>query len=324
MNATGMRFSIALSGLRPAGARTLVTGRPRLRARPHGPLLRALSRLGAHVRRRHSGSVRVLGGPWTRHDVDVPGEASSQYASAILLAAPRAGGVRVRVEDRAVSRGYLALSTHVLEAFGVAVRREGPWIHVPACTPSTARFVVEPDASSAAVWWAVAALTGGRASVAGLSVRSPQPDVALLSILERMGARVTEENGAAVVEGPADGARLVGAGDVELRDAPDLAPLVAVLAATARGTTRVVGAPHLRWKESDRIASLAAGLTALGVPVVERDDGFDVRGEDRSRPPASRRRGTIASRSRSGHSVSRRAGSRCPTAGSSGSPTRAS
>lgn len=279
MNATGMRFAIALAGLRPAGARTLVTGRPRLRQRPHGPLLRALTRLGARVRRRRSGAVRVLGAPWTRHEVDVPGAASSQYGSALLLAAAGAGGIRVRVEDGAVSRAYLALTTHVLEAFRVPVAREGRWIHVPAAVPAAERFVVEPDASSAAVWWTLAALTGGRARVAGLAARSPQPDVSLLGILARMGARVGEEDGSAVVEGPpADGEGLRGAGDVDLRDAPDLAPLVAVLAARARGTTRVVGARHLRWKESDRIASLAAGLAALGVPVVERDDGFEVRG----------------------------------------------
>ena len=144
------------------------------------------------------------------------------------------------------------------------------------------RFVDEPDASSAAVWWTIAALAGGRASVPGLPPGSIQPDAALLTILERMGARVTERNGAAVVDGPMGPLRA--AGDVDLRDAPDLAPLVAVLAARADGETRVVGAPHLRWKESDRIASIASALTAIGADVVETADGFRVRpGPPRSR-----------------------------------------
>jgi 3-phosphoshikimate 1-carboxyvinyltransferase len=78
------------------------------------------------------------------------------------------------------------------------------------------------------------------------------------------------------VRGP-DGP-LLGAGDVDLRDAPDLAPLVGALAAGADGTTRVVGAPHLRSKESDRVASVVAAVRALGGDAEERPDGFVVRG----------------------------------------------
>jgi len=275
MNGTGFRFAIALSGLRPVGARTLVTGRPRLRARPHGGLLRALTRLGAHARRRSSGAVRVLGRPWARHDVDVRADVSSQYVSALLLAAPRAGGLCVRTGEHAVSRGYVELTASVLEAFGIPVAIEGGTITVAAGAPCAARFVIEPDASSAAVWWTLAALSGGSAAVRGLPAASRQPDVALLEILRRMGAGVTEEGGGVVVT--ASPGRLRAPGDVDLRDAPDLAPLVAVLAARAEGETRVVGAPHLRFKESDRIGSLARALVAVGADVTATDDGFRVR-----------------------------------------------
>lgn len=285
MNATGFRFLVAVAGLRPPGARTLVTGRPRLLARPHGPLLRALVRLGAHVRRRHSGSVRVVATPWDRHEVDVRADASSQYTSALLLAAPRAGGLRVRVGPGAVSRGYVALTIGVLEAFGVGVERDGEAIVVAAGAPRAARFVVEPDASSAAVWWAAAAMTGGSVVVPGLPSTTRQPDAALLGILGRMGARIEEEHGAIRVGGRCD--RLEGAGDVDLRDTPDLAPLVAVLGACSSGETRVIHAPHLRLKESDRIASIARALRAVGADVVESEDGFTVRG------PASLRAGRV-------------------------------
>ena len=276
MNGTGLRLAIAAAGLRPVGARTLLTGRPRLRARPHGVLLRALGRLGAHAHRRLTGAVRVLGARWDRHDVALPADRSSQPASALLLNAPRQGGLAMTLVGPGVSRGYLALTEQVLAAFGCPVTTRGPTRVVAAGSPRCPRFVVEPDASSAAVWWAAAALTAGRARVRGLGPASAQPDAALLGVLVRMGARVeTGPDGDAVVTGPV---RCRGAGEVDLRDAPDLAPLVAALAAGAEGETRVVGAPHLRDKESDRIATAVAAVVALGGDAEGTADGFVVRG----------------------------------------------
>lgn len=277
-NATGLRLALVLAGLRPPGARTLLSGDRRLLHRPHRPLLRALSTLGAHVRRRHSGSLRVLGAPWSRHRIALESSGSSQYASALLLAAPRAGGLRLTLTGDAVSSGYLGLTVSTLRAFGVPVGREGATTVVEACAPQAGRYVIEPDASSAAVWWTVAALTGGRIHVAGLPRDTAQPDAALLPILARMGARVSSTpGGEALVEGPPEG-ELVGAGDVDLRATPDLAPLLGALAARARGDTRVVRAEHLRSKESDRVDTVVAALVACGVRALPAPDGFVVSG----------------------------------------------
>lgn len=286
MNATGLRMLAVAAGLRPRGARTLLTGRPRLRARPHRPLLRALARLGAHARRRPSGALRILGTPWRRHEVALAAEVSSQPASALLLAAGPAGGLRLSLVGQPVSRGYLALTESVLAAFGLPVHGEGALRRIAAGVPRCARYVVEPDASSAAVWWAVAALTGGRAVVEGLASGTRQPDVALLEVLGRMGASIgTVPGGSVVVAGPP---RLRGAGEVNLRDAPDLGPLVAALAATADGETRVVGAAHLAGKESDRIATAVAAVRAVGGEAEPTQDGFVVHGRPLAGDPRSR------------------------------------
>ena len=277
MNGTGLRLLTTAVGLRPRGARTLLTGAPRLRARPHGALVRALGRLGAHVHRKPSGALRVIATPWTAHAVSLPLDRSSQPASSILLSACRAGGVTVRVVGPAVSRGYLGLTRAALAAFGVPSEERDGVVTVPAATPRCAHLRVEPDASSAAVWWAAAALTGGRARVAGLPRRSAQPDLALLPVLERMGASVRAgADGVPEVVGPGGGLR--GAGEVDLRDAPDLAPLVAALGAAAEGGTRVTGAPHLRDKESDRVATVVAAVRAVGGEATPTDDGFEVLG----------------------------------------------
>jgi len=277
-NGTGARLSIALAALRPAGARTLVTGTPRLRARPQRPLLAALERLGANAHRKSTGAVRVVARPLSTRPVAIDATLSSQHASALLLVAPRIGGLDLRLVGPPVSRAYLALTVESLEDFGIAVHADAERIVVEPGAPRAARVVVvEPDASSAAVWWAAAAISGGDVVVAGLPASTSQPDAALLPVLERMGARVGRtEAGEARVRGPR--CRLLGAGDVDLRDAPDLAPLVAALAAGAEGETRVVGAPHLAHKESDRIATCVAAVRAVGGDASEAEGGFVVHG----------------------------------------------
>jgi 3-phosphoshikimate 1-carboxyvinyltransferase len=221
--------------------------------------------------------VRVRAGPWRRRDVALRADVSSQFATALLLAAPRAGGLRLELVGPVVSDGYLELTAAALEAFRVPLTRDaGRWV-VEGGAPVAAPLAVEADASSAAAWWAAAARTGGRVVVEGVPCATKQPDAALLGLLERMGARVAATpEGEVEVTGP--GGPLRALGEVDLRGCPDLAPLVAALAADAEGETLVVGAPHLRWKESDRVASVVAAVRAVGGEAEPREDGFLVRG----------------------------------------------
>jgi 3-phosphoshikimate 1-carboxyvinyltransferase len=274
LGATGFRFTVAAATLRPAGARTLVRGGVRLLRRPHGALLRALRRVGARVKRRHSGAFRVRGGGVAGGELVLGPGPTSQHASALLLIAPRTPGLALRLPEAQVSRPYVALTLDALRAFGASVE-EGTWTRVAPGLPGTDAVHVPPDASAAAAWWAAAALTGGAARVEGLSRASRQPDVRLLAVLERMGAEVAEEGGTAEVRGRGP---LVAAGDVDLRDAPDLLPLIAVLAATAAGRTVVHGVEHARAKESDRVSRVAAALAAMGARVEERQDGLVLEG----------------------------------------------
>jgi len=281
--ATGFRFALALAALRPPGARTLVGGSSALRRRPHGTLLRALQGRGARLKRRHSGAVRVLGGGLHGGALRLDPRRSSQYASALLLIAPRSGGLRLNLVGRPASLPYLHLTLDVLRRFGVPVgcgglEGEAGWIEVGPAAPQAQRIELEPDASAAAAWWAAAALCGGEIVVPGLGPESRQADVALLGILERMGARVDQaSDGSARVR--AEGRRLDAPGEVDLRDAPDLLFLVGVLAAGAVGTTCLRGIAHTRGKESDRVATLVEGLKALrGQVRMESDDCVVIRG----------------------------------------------
>ncbi len=281
LGATGFRFLLPLAAMRPAGARTLVTGRPELLLRPHRPLVHALGTFGVRCKRRHSGSIRVHGGGYRGAVITLDGRTSSQFASALMLAAPRTGGITIRFPKPCVSRPYLHLTKEVLAAFGVAcalegLDRAGGVIRVEAGTPAADVVHLPPDASAAAAIFAAAALSGGSVAVPGLDESGDQADLALLPILERMGAR-TEPDGAGVrVTGP--GSRLRAPGEVDLSDAPDLLPILGALAAGADGTTHITGVAHARGKESDRIETTAGAIRALGGSAETQPGGLVVHG----------------------------------------------
>lgn len=272
--ATGFRFAAILASLRPEGARTLITGRPELRARPHGVVRQALDRLGVRVKRRRSGALRVLGGGWRARELAAAGTPTSQHLSALLLAGTRGGPLTVRAAARPVSVPYIEATAAMIEAWGgetrVAIGDGGSTLEVAAGLDAVSPAVDLPaDASCAASLFAAAAVGGTPVTVPRLvppEATAPQADLVLLPLLERMGcAVVTSAAGDVTVCPPSGGLR--GLGTVSLRDAPDLVPILASVAALAEGRTRIEDVAHARVKESDRVGRMAAALTAMGVQV---------------------------------------------------------
>ena len=239
-----------------------------LRARPMGDLVDAVRSLGATV----SGStlpLTVTGGGRGGRAL-VPGGVSSQFVSALLLAGPRfPRGVEVELTTELVSAPYVRMTAAVMAAFGVTVDglRVGPGTYVPAA------FAVEPDASAASYFFAAAALCGGSVTVAGLTRRSGQGDVAVLDVLAAMGAQVDDTTEGIRVRGTG----AVRGGEFDLRHMPDMAQTVAVVAAVADGPTRVTGVGFIRGHETDRIAAVVRELHRCGVDADEEPDGFVVR-----------------------------------------------
>ncbi len=276
---TAMRFLTALLAL---GRGTyVIDGDARMRERPIGDLLSALRALGASagsVRGNGCPPVRVGGPGLPGGAARLPGSKSSQYLSAILLAAPAsAAGVQVEIEGDLVSRPYVDLTIAVMRRFGVEVERQPP-------APRARRFSVAPrayqardlaiegDYSSASYFFAAAAITGGRVEVRGLDPESAQGDARLLGLLREMGCRVETAADSVAVEG---GGALEGI-DADLRDLPDVAPTLAVVALFAHGPTRLHGVPHLRLKETDRIAALVAEIRRLGGEAAPAPDGLTI------------------------------------------------
>lgn len=251
-----------------------ITGDQSLQTRPMGPLLSALEELGACCDSRDGFAPVTLRGPLQGGVARVDGSISSQFISALLMAAPLAeGDVTLIPTGELVSEPYIDITLQIMSQFGAKVVPSDDGFRVEGGQSyQVSDYRIPGDFSSAAFLLAAGAL-GGELTVENLDPDDPQGDRAILEILKRMGAEIQwNRKSVKVRKSPLRGLRL------DMGDTPDLFPMVAVLAAVADGESVLYGAPHLRHKESDRIQSTVAMLRALGASVEEHDDGCTIQG----------------------------------------------
>lgn len=268
---TAMRFLAASLCLGEGCYR--LDGDARMRERPIDDLIDALGQLGCRVTSQSGNGcppllleARGLSGGECR----ISGARSSQFCSALLMAAPYARqSTTISVLGELVSKPYIDMTLQVMRDFGVSAKaKDYESFHVPCGQVYRGRSTaIEPDASNACYYWAAAAIAGGPVLVRGLSTDSSQGDVRFVQLLESMGCSVSHPpGGIEVTGGDLDG------GDFDLTDMPDTAQTLAVVALFARGTTTLRGLKTLRIKETDRIAALAAELDRLGARVEQGSD----------------------------------------------------
>jgi 3-phosphoshikimate 1-carboxyvinyltransferase len=204
---------------------------------------------------------------------------SSQFLSALLLVAPAVeGGLRVVFTAALASAPYVEMTLECLRAFGHEVSgglAAADGIRVKRGENPARIYEVPGDYSSALPLLAAAGAAGGRVTVTGLVSPSPDADARALSVLERMGLELEGRSGALTSRARRAGLRPVA---VVATEFPDAVPALAALAALAPGESRFEGIAHLRLKESDRIASLAALLTAAGATARALDACLVVKG----------------------------------------------
>ena len=276
---TTSRFVTALCAL--GQGPYVVDGLPALRSRPMGPLHEALRNLGVSVKGIEAPDhlpVEISGpiaADTTR--IDLRGDISSQYLSALMMIAPLLiHGLHVHLTSPLVSRPYVDLTVAVMRAFGAQLVEvsESEVIVGPGGYRS-ADFSVEPDASSASYPLALVAICGGEVHIPGLGMNALQGDVRFVDLLAQMGCEVRWS---------ADGVRLARDQDrvldgitVDMADISDLVPTMAVVAAVAGTPTKITGVGFIRHKESDRLGDLVTELALLGVDATETDDGLEIR-----------------------------------------------
>jgi 3-phosphoshikimate 1-carboxyvinyltransferase len=239
----------------------------RMRSRPIQALLKGLEGQGVIVTASENGSFPVaiktnglVGGKIDLAD----GDQSSQYLSALLMAAPLAAQPVEIQTDLSVSRPYVDMTVHLMGKFGVNVGRtdynlftvDAPKIY-QGCN-----YIIEADASTASYFFAVAAMTGGKVGVNHITrSESIQGDLKFLGILEQMGCKVEQKGASVVVEGP----QVIHGVTVDMRDISDTVMSLVAIAPFADSPTTITNIQHIRLKESDRLDAIMNNLTNIGI-----------------------------------------------------------
>lgn len=248
----------------------------RLPSRPLSPLYEELTAHGCTLSAQSadpfSCAGQLRGGAYT-----LAGNVSSQFISGLLFALPLAAEDSVlHLTGTVSSASYIELTLQVLRLFGIEIHAVPGGYAIPGGqrfrSPGT--VTAEGDWSNAAFWLCAGALAGSGVTVTGLRMDTVQGDSACAALLQRFGAHITV-SGDAVTAAPGP----LRAVDIDADAIPDLAPVLSLVAAAAAGESRIYNAGRLRYKESDRLATTAALLTALGGRVREEADALVISGK---------------------------------------------
>ncbi|QDU25293.1 3-phosphoshikimate 1-carboxyvinyltransferase [Anatilimnocola aggregata] len=252
-------------------------GIARMRERPIADLLNTLNALGSDATSEQKTGcppVLIRARGLTGGRANIRGDVSSQFLSALLMAAPYAReAVRVHVDGVLVSQPYVHMTLGLMRAFGVNVDPgDLSQFTIPGAQQYQPReYAIEPDASAASYFWGAAAVTGGEVTVRGLGRAALQGDVDFVDCLEKMGCEVcAQEDSITVVGKPLRGI------EVDMNAISDTAQTLGVVALFAKGATTIRGIAHVRHKETDRIGDLARELRKFGAQVDEFDDGMRI------------------------------------------------
>jgi 3-phosphoshikimate 1-carboxyvinyltransferase len=277
---TTARFLCACATL--ADAPVVIDGGPRMRERPIDDLVECLRALGANAEILGANGcppVRLAGGGFRGGRATIDASRSSQFVSAVLLAAPYAQAEDVVLDPKdgvMVSTPYVDLTLQVMNAFGAdATWLPGGSLRVARGKPYAAReFAIEPDASAAAYPFCAAAIAGGAVRVEGVRADSLQADWKLLDVLADMGCTVERDANSATLRRAPDAP--LGGIDVDMNEFPDAVLALAVVALFANSPTRIENVANLRIKETDRLAALERELNKLGAHAATGPDWLTI------------------------------------------------
>jgi 3-phosphoshikimate 1-carboxyvinyltransferase len=255
-----------------------LTGEPRMEERPIGDLVEPLLAAGAditYLKNEGFPPLKIAGKALASSQFEVDGTVSSQFLTALLMAAPLINdAVHIKIKGELVSKPYIDITLKTMAKFGVQVQNNDyQSFEIPKAANYVApgEFLVEGDASSASYFLAAAAIKGGTVKVTGVGKASVQGDVAFADVLEAMGASVEWGDDYIAVTG----APLVGV-DMDMNHIPDAAMTIATTALFAKGTTTIRNVYNWRVKETDRLNAMATELKKVGAEVIEGHDYIQV------------------------------------------------
>ena len=257
---------------------TVLTGEPRMEERPIGDLVDALREADAEVtylKNEGYPPLQIKGKTLNGGEMSVDGSVSSQFLTALLMAAPLfSGDVTIRIKGELVSKPYIDITLDTMAKFGVTVKNDNYQtftVSGDAKYIAPGKFMVEGDASSASYFLAAGAIKGGTVRVTGIGQNSIQGDIRFADVLEAMGATVVWNDEYVEITG----APLKGV-NMDMNHIPDAAMTIATTALFAEGPTTMTNIYNWRVKETDRLAAMATELQKLGAKVEEGHDYIKV------------------------------------------------
>ncbi len=268
---TTIRIAAALSALFPH--MVTLSGDTSLQRRPMQPLLDALESVGARCNSTQGRPPIQVSGIMRGGTISISGDVSSQFISALMIAAPRtARGMEIHVKADLVSKPYLDITMATMRRFGVAVRTIMPYRSyvIPPQPYRPGEFTVPLDFSSMAILLSAAVMCGGNMTIRGTMDELPQGDEAFIDILEMLGITVTVSEDIISVSVPS----VLRGGSFDLGNSPDLLPPLAILSLMPGKPINITNVGHARLKETDRIGAICQELQKMGVTIHERPDGM--------------------------------------------------
>lgn len=251
----------------------ILTGEPRMKERPIGHLVDALRQGGAQIDYLEQESyppLRLRGG-FRGGKISVDGSVSSQFLTALLMAAPLAEeDTTIAIKGDLVSKPYIDITLALMKNFGVQVTHDNyREFRVAGRQHYVAPqdYLVEGDASSASYFLAAAAVRGGCVRVSGIGKNSVQGDIRFADVLEKMGAEIRwGDDYIECCRGTLHGI------DMDMNHIPDAAMTIATAALFAEGPTTLRNIYNWRVKETDRLSAMATELRKVGAKVEEGED----------------------------------------------------
>ena len=268
---TTIRIASAISSLR--NSKTILTGDESLVKRPMKPLLDALESLGAKCTSHDGRPPLEITGPIKGGEASIPGNVSSQFISALFIAAPLTeNGITINISSELVSKPYLDATISTMKKFGVDVDVITPYkkYHIAPQEYKHTTITIPSDFSSVALLLSAAVLVGEKLTVKVSIGELAQGDEAIIDILGKLGVDVSLNNNAIKVVSP----EKLSGGRFDLSNTPDLLPPLAILGLKCGSPLELYNVKHARFKETDRIAILVRELKKLGLEITEKEDGM--------------------------------------------------
>lgn len=275
---TAARFLSAMCGLSDGVYE--IQASEQMQRRPMEPLFRALEQLGAkitYLKEAYFLPVIIEGARKTvkgKKEIVLDISKSTQFLSAFLMAGVMCKeGLKIKISSEKKIGSYIKITMDMMKEFGVEVLFDGEEYEIKENAGYEAKnYAIEPDVSAACYFWAMAALTNGSVTIKNIHKNSVQGDIMFLSVLEKMGCRVLDtEEGMKV-----SGTNQLNGVKVDMNNFSDQALTLAVLAAFAKGPTRIEHIGHIRLQESDRLKVIATELGRMGIKTEEEEDAITI------------------------------------------------